>query len=235
MLQKIKNIIRNKFYDNTAVKNSYYEELMSSFDEEKCIICSLIDKTIENYLDNSLYEFTMDPVSRKIIRQSLGYCAKHTLKFINVIKNTNQRLSANIISKDITNYFLGQCNSSLRSAVKIRTGVFKKRKNCPVCKYQGVHESIYILEFIRGAGKKEFLERYNAKPGLCFEHLAMISGSVKNFEILKKIIEPQVAVLEDLDRDLNGFIKKFDYKNKKVITEGEAQAWIKLLGKINKT
>ena len=231
MIKKIKNIIRNRFSRDTAVKNSYYEELLGSFDGEKCTICKLVENTVENYMDNSLYEFTMDPASRKIIRESLGYCRKHTLKFIKVTENTNQRLSANIISEDITSYFLGQCTDP----AIMKKGIFRKRKHCPVCKYQEMHENIYIMEFTKGAGKKEFLERYNDKPCLCFEHLSMIIESVKNIDILKKIIEPQAAALGDLDRDLKRFIKKFDYRNKETITEDEAQAWIKLLTRINKT
>jgi len=233
MINKLKRFITGNRASET--KNTYYIELLETFDWEECVICKLLKSTTEKYLENLLHEFTMDPVSRREIRQAYGYCAKHTAQLVEVTKNTNQRLSASIVAEDLADYVLKQCRRSLKSGIRAGIDVFKKRDSCPICKYYSKHEKMYISEFSKGSAKEEFIDKFVEKPGICIEHLIKVSRSIKDLAALKKLLRPQVEIIGAIDLELNNFVKKFDHKSSEKITDREASAWIRLFNRINST
>lgn len=233
MINNFKRLITGSFGKSVDVKNTYYTELLETFDREGCVICKLLEISVLKYLENLLHEFTMDPTSRREIREAFGYCRKHTGQIIDVTKNTNQRLSASIVAEDLANSFLKHSKKLLRSGIQAGTGVFKIRKNCPICKYYSKHEKMYISEFAKGTAKEEFLEKFEEKPGICIEHLIMVSRSVKDRNALKRMLKPQIKEIEDIDLNLNNFINKFDHKSSEKITDNEASAWYRLFERIN--
>jgi len=233
MIKNFKRLIISNFGRSDDVKNTYYTELLESFDSEGCVICKLLKSTTLKYLENLLHEFTMDPTSRREIREAFGYCRKHTGQLIDVTKNTNQRLSASIVAEDLANSFLKHSKRLLRSGVQAGTGIFKTRKSCPICKYYSKHEKMYISEFAKGTAKEEFLEKFEENPGICIEHLIMISKSVKDRNALKRMLQPQIKEIEETSLDLDNFIKKFDHKSSERITDSEASAWYGFFERIN--
>jgi hypothetical protein len=233
MINNLKRLIASNFGRSADVKNTYYTELLESFNSEECVICKLLEISILKYLENLLHEFTMDPTSRREIREAFGYCRKHTEKLIDVTKNTNQRLSASIVAEDLASSFLKHSKKLLRSGIHASSGMFKIRKSCPICKYYNKHEKMYVSEFAKGIVKKEFLEKFEEKPGICIEHLIMVSKSVKDRNALKRILQPQIDSVEEIDLELNNFINKFDHKSSERITDSEASAWYRLFGRIN--
>lgn len=231
MIKKLRRFITGNKTSQT--KNTYYIELLETFDREGCVICKLLKSTTEKYLENLLHEFTMDPVSRREIRQAYGYCAKHMAQLIEVTKNTNQRLSASIVAGDLADYVLKQCRRFLKNGIRVGIDVFKKRNSCPICKYYSKHEKMYISEFSKGAVKEEFMEKFIENPGICIEHLIKVSRSIKDLAVLKRLLKPQVEIIGKIDIELNNFIKKFDHKSNEKITDGEASAWTRLFNRIN--
>ena len=233
MIKNFKSFITNNFGRPGDVKNTYYTELLETFSKEECAICKLLEISVLKYLENLLHEFTMDPTSRREIREAFGYCRKHTGQIIDVTKNTNQRLSASIVAEDLANSFLKHSKKLLRSGIQAGTGMFKIRKSCPICKYYSKHEKMYVSEFAKGTAKEEFLEKFEEKPGVCIEHLIMVSKSVKDRTALKRILKPQIKEIEETSLDLNNFIMKFDHKSSERITDSEASAWYGFFERIN--
>ncbi len=233
MINNFKRFITSNLGKPGDVKNTYYTELLESFDREGCVICKLLEISILKYLENLLHEFTMDPASRREIREAFGYCKKHTEQLVKVTKNTNQRLSASIVAEDLANYFIKHSKKLLKSGIKSGTGVFKIRRSCPICKYYSKHEKMYVSEFAKGAVKEEFLRKFEDSPGICLEHLIKVSKSLKDRTALKRLLKPQIAMIEEADHELNNFIKKFDHQNNERITDNEASAWFRLFERIN--
>ncbi|MCK5566838.1 MAG: hypothetical protein KAI62_02925, partial [Actinomycetia bacterium] len=153
MINNLKRLITSNFGRSADVKNTYYTELLESLNSEECVICKLLEISVLKYLENLLHEFTMDPTSRREIREAFGYCRKHTEQLIDVTKNTNQRLSAAIVAEDLANNFLKHSKRLLRSGIHASSGMFKIRKSCPICKYYNKHERMYVSEFAKGTAK----------------------------------------------------------------------------------
>lgn len=232
-MKNFKNFITGSFDKSGDVKNTYYTELLETFDTQECVVCKLLETSVLKYLENLLHEFTMDPASRREIREAFGYCKKHTEQLIEVTKNTNQRLSASIVAEDLANYFLKHSRTLLKSGIKSGTGIFKIRRSCPICKYYSKHEKMYISEFVKGTAKEEFLRKFEENPGICLEHLVKVSKSIKDRTALKRLLKPQIAMIEETDHKLNNFVRKFDHKSSEKITDSEASAWYRFFERIN--
>jgi len=233
MINNLKKLITSSFSKPDDVKNTYYTELLETFDREECVICKLLEISVLKYLENLLHEFTMDPESRREIREAFGYCKKHTEQLIEVTKNTNQRLPASIVAEDLANYFIKHSKKLLKGGIKTGTGVFKMRRSCPICKYYSKHEKMYISEFSKGTAKEEFLRKFEESPGICLEHLIKTSKSIKDRTALKRLLKPQIAMIEETDHELNNFGRKFDHKSNERITDNEASAWHRFFELIN--
>jgi len=233
MINNFKRLIAGNFGRSADVKNTYYTELLETFDTRGCVICKLLEISVLKYLENLLHEFTMDPTSRREIREAFGYCRKHTGQLIDVTKNTNQRLSVSIVAEDLANYFIKHSKRLLNSGIKSGTGVFKMRRSCPICQYYSKHEKMYVSEFSKGTAKEEFLEKFEKKPGICIEHLIKVSKSIKDRAAFKRLFKPQIAMIEEIDLELNNFIRKFDHKSNERITDSEASAWYRFFERIN--
>jgi hypothetical protein len=233
MIEVLRKIINKHQGSENKVKNTYYTELLETFSKDKCAICELLENSVEKYLENLLHEFTMDPVSRRQIRDSFGYCAKHTTQLIRVAENTNQRLSATIVAEDLANTFLKYCRKLVGGGI-LNNGSVKNNPDCPICLYFSKHERLYTSEFAKGTQKPEFLDKYRENPYICMDHLISISRLIKNRGILKKVLEPKMKEMGAIDRDLNNFIKKFDHRSRENITEKEAAAWISFFKTLNR-
>jgi hypothetical protein len=233
MIKRIKRFITGNFGKSVDVKNTYYTELLETFDSGDCVICKLLEVSVLKYLENLLHEFTMDPTSRKEIREAFGYCKKHIEQLIEVTKSTNQRLSAAIVAEDLADYFLKHSKQLSKGGIQAGSGMFKTRKICPICKYYNKHEKMYVSEFAKGTEKEEFLEKFELDPGICIEHLIQVSKSLKSRATLKRLLKPQIKAIKKIDLDLNNFIKKFDHRSSEGITDDEASAWFRMYERIN--
>jgi hypothetical protein len=234
MISSLKKIINRFQGKDKKTKNTYYSELFESFNSDGCVICRLLENSVDKYLENLLHEFTMDPVSRKKIRESFGYCAEHTAQLIDITENTNQRLSATIVAQDLASHFLKYCRKKIKWGTGKGIDQLKKNRDCPICEYYSLHEKLYISEFVKGTDKKEFLQRFIENSGICVDHLRKASRIINDPSILKRILETRIAAIEEIDLELKNFIKKFDYRNKENITDGEATAWIRFFNGLNR-
>jgi len=234
MIKKIRDFINRSISKGSKTKNTYYIELLEAPDGKECAICRLLVISIEKYIENLLHEFTMDSVSRREIRDSFGYCSKHTAQFIKVTENTNQRLSASIVAEDLANSFLKHCRKAVSGLSTRGIDSVNKNSSCPICTYYSKHEKLYISEFTKGIRKEEFLNKYRKNLNICIDHLKKVTRSIKDHSVLEKILEPMIAEIESIDLELKNFIMKFDHRSNDKITEGEAAAWIRLFNMINK-
>jgi hypothetical protein len=234
MIGSLKKIISRLRGKENKTKNTYYTELLQSFNNQGCAICRLLESSVDKYLENLLHEFTMDPVSRRKIRESFGYCSKHTAQLINIAEVTNQRLSASIVAEDLASHFLEHCRRAIKWGMGRGVDRLKKNPGCPICRYYSIHEKLYISEFARGAKKEEFLLRFIKNSEICLEHLLKVSAAIEDPTALRRVLEARIAVIEETGIDLKNFIKKFDYRNKENITDGEASAWIRFFKGINR-
>ena len=146
-------------------------ELLEAFKKEGCPICMLNYLNVDSYFSSILYESVNDPTVRRNLRDSLGYCKKHTVQFIQFVESSYNRFGATIMIEDVVRELIKKLeklsNLSLKEINKISTANF----NCPACIYQGKHEDIYYSEISNNINNEDFFNKFLESDGLCLTHL----------------------------------------------------------------
>lgn len=228
---KYNNIFKKS---NTSSKytNKSFHELLEAFKKEGCPLCRVVSFSIDSYFESLLYEFVNDPKVRSDLRESLGYCQKHSAQLKEVVEKSHHKLGASIIVEDVTKELIKKLEKLSKLPLKELKKIIITNHNCPACIYQQSYENIYYSEILINLENKDFFNKFLDSDGLCFNHLLGLLKIIKNLTTRNKIIENQKLKLTKINKDLNAFVKKHDHQNKEKITPDEANAFEKALRKM---
>jgi hypothetical protein len=223
--------IKRKNNEINDSKSFSYYNLLESFKQDGCPICILLQKTIDGYFESLLYENVNDPFVRKEIKNSFGYCKKHSIQIEKVAERSFQDFGLSIIIEDLANTLMHRYKD-LNKSVEKQDRRKQPSKVCPVCVYENTFKEIYASDIARCIKDERFFNEFRSGPGLCFNHLIAVKKYITDPSDLKRLLEFQESVLEKTIHDLRNFIKKHDYRNKEPIAVTEAMARKKALRKI---
>lgn len=201
--------------------NTYYELIDTMKEERGCPVCFLLDKYIDRYIDNLLYENVNDKDVRAQILNSRGFCREHSKRILRY-GYKGYALGVAIIYKDLVESYLKELNEG-----KIIPG------RCFVCKVSDGIESRLLDEVIKSIKEYEFYETYRNSDGLCIYHLSRILNSVRDKEIRDIFLEIVISKLKTLSKDLSEFIRKQDYRFKDESMEEKSDSWIRAIDILN--
>ena len=154
-------MVYNNIFKKSNTSNKYtnksFHELLEAFKKEGCPICSIVDFSIDNYFENTLYEFVNDPKVRRDLRESLGYCQKHSAQLKRVVEKSYQKLGACIIIEDVIKELIKKFSEFLKLPLKQLKNIDIESHKCPACIYQSRYENIYYLEILNNLENENFL------------------------------------------------------------------------------
>lgn len=207
----------------------------------ECPICELKARFEKNTVDYYVGPSLMEPDNR-IETNETGFCARHFELMYNTQANrlglglvldtymTEQikRIEKASKSKRITNK-----NSFLKNILKkedasttektdaLITYLENHEKECCICKkldytmdrYIDIILSLYFTE-------KSFRDRFTSGKGFCLPHMKVLLstaankyGESKYTDFANAIIKMQIENLERIEKEVDWFTKKFDYRN----------------------
>jgi len=229
--------MNKKINSNTGqsgkVISKSFSELLDVFKKDGCPICNLNRLNVDSYFSSILYECVNDPGVRKKLRDSLGYCRKHSIQFIQFVESSYNRFGASIIIADVASEVIKELNRlsnlSLKDLKKVKASYHK----CPACIYMQSHEYIYYSEIISNLENDDFLSEFLKSGGLCQIHLLELIKIIKNPHIRNKIIENQKLKLSEFIKDMNVFVKKHSGQSSQKISADEGDAFKNAIRKIS--
>jgi len=140
-------------------KHSNYFELRDACKVSGCPACTLITKTVRRYLDSLLYESVNDPVVRRKLRSSLGFCRRHSLALLTV----GDAFGVAIIYQDI----LMQVDAALKEGAAPEI-----RGECPACSAEREGSESYLNVMMAFLGDEELKTALLRSDGLCLDHIS---------------------------------------------------------------
>ena len=196
----------------------------------ECPFCYLREKMERDVVDFVMGPSYMDEDIRAIT-DKMGFCDDHFVKMYNSGNKLGLALILSThlkkINKDLSQIFDSELNEK-------RKGFFeKKHQSSPYCQFnaslQGTcyacekiserMESYYNTFFYLFKTEPEFCEKIRVGKGFCLDHLGQVikkgkkALSPKIYEQLLQVVIPlQKENLERLDKELEWFIQKFDYR-----------------------
>jgi len=184
---------------------------------EGCPICRILRSYEGSQIDTILYEHVNDPEVRKEFQKSFGLCTYHAWKTLK--KAYSEPLLGPLGVAVIYESILSRYITSLEERKTLDEG------ECFLCELVQQKEMDTIEAFADRI--EELLQDYeNSNSILCKKHYEMLLRelSQRNPKTVDRLQEIQVKKLKELQKRINSFIDKFDYRAKEEPTKEEASS-----------
>jgi FtsZ-binding cell division protein ZapB len=220
-----------------------------------CPICRRRSDAERAYIRSLLEEHTNDPVTRKYIVDSLGYCPEHSWQTGRMeVEEFGSPLGtariyqqlAGVVAARLARY-ANRLHSSRQSAWKRRLQSLlggwlhlpvpveiQPRAQCRVCQKgdEAVRTSLEALLDGLCNAQSSLCELYDASDGLCLPHLrqALTTATQADQSAAKYLIENTLHRLDVLQREIDEFarMERWDYHTE-AKPEREKDAWLNVL------
>ncbi|HUO57771.1 MAG TPA: DUF6062 family protein [bacterium] len=187
---------------------------------DRCPLCFLLQDYVHEHIKSLLEESVTDPVSRKALFQSRGFCRRHAWMGVQQGKHLGMSvIYASLLEKGL---------KELADGPKF----WKKTspKPCPICESEKKRDLSQIQQFAAAWEQSEKLrESFKTHGILCLNHLEKILQEKINATHRKSLYETGKKALEALLKELNEFLEKQDYHRSHESFGKERDAWIRVV------
>jgi hypothetical protein len=202
-----------------------YYQLLDLFKEEQCPVCAIIHESLSHYFSTSFVEEINRAEFREPLRQSLGYCRRHSEYLRRFITKKRYRLGIAILYEDI----LAQVVEWHMAPKATRLGSDSPAlhsEQCPACNLEHEIEA-YAAQLVADyLHDNEFQKQFRRSSGVCLPHLRAIAAKTKNDSARRFLFEAAVNHLSRTEHDIQELIRKNDYRFAgEKITKEEAASW----------
>ena len=229
----------------TPAKFLTYFQLLDAFTEPGCPVCSIVEHGALKALDGLLYEQVNDPVTRKRLAESHGFCNWHAwmlprtpgsalgaaLIYRHLLQNTLDRLPAPRQAADSD-----KPSSTLRNRVLGGRAtppaflVWRRTKSpCLLCTMAQRVERDALAAVLDFVSEPEFSEAFARSAGLCLPHLSLSLEMGAEHPNHALLLGTHRARWEDLRWELDEFVRKFDYRYADEARGREGTSWSRAL------
>jgi len=213
-------------------------DLHEAYAAPGCPVCALLSRSERRYIDATLYEHVTDVRWRGEVRAARGFCALHTEHVLHVGRSA---LGVSLVAADIIKTLreilpnarpnaASNALSRLRSSLggtNAQANLLRPQQPCPICTYLAELGAIYIAALIDDVATAQGQAAYKRSVGLCLPHLA--AAVQRGSEGITAVLEHQAQTWEQLEGELNEFIRKSDYQYSGEPMESERDAWRRAL------
>ncbi len=223
-----------------SIKNITYLDLIEACQQPGCLVCTLRQDMVENYIRMLFHEHINDPPSRDKLRYSYGLCYQHS--WLAIDGQLGNALGMAIISRDVIGKLLLDLSkqriakerfSKLKKLIPTKDGNdqkglwFKPERDCPVCLHQALVEERVLNTLIVSIQRIELSEAIQGSNGLCLPHLRQSLGMNASPEAVQALLDLTRDRWEKLDFELSEFIRKNDYRFSKEGFGEEKDSWMR--------
>ncbi len=185
--------------------------------DEGCPVCRILRSYEESQIDTILYEHVNDPEVRKKFQESSGLCTYHAWKTLK--KAYSEPLLGPLGVAVIYESILSRYIASLEERKSPNEG------ECFLCELVQQKEKDTIEAFAERI--EELLPDYeNSNSILCKRHYKMLLQELnqRDPKTADRLREIQIKKLKELQKRINSFINKFDYRAEEEPTKEETSS-----------
>jgi hypothetical protein len=204
-----------------------------------CAVCKLVTEAGEKLLSNLFYERVNDPLTRKTLEVSDGFCEWHdwlaarmssaqsglAVIYRGILEGVLERLKVERVSADA-----GQQKNGFAGLFRNGSGLpplLKRASECCICFHTENTEDHYLLDLIIWFDEEELRASFDRSVGICLPHLDMVIARYPSHENLPAPIEAQRIKCEELEAHLNEYIRKLDYRFAQEAPGIEKDSWLR--------
>ena len=210
--------------------------LIEALQSPACALCQIAQQNNPRYVETLLDEAVIDVEQRDMWRAAKGLCNWHAWM---AVKTPQGAGSLAILYHDVLGHDLSQVGplaatddgqrrgAQRRFTRRLQTWLdsWRSGPTCPACRIWLEQERLYIQVLLNDWHEPALSRAFAASVGLCWPHVRRLAAWQPRHAHLPAILEAQRACLEGLQRDLESFIRKLDYRFADEPYGREADAW----------
>lgn len=223
-----------------------YFDLIETFSQPGCAVCSLLLRNVDRSLDALLYEYVNDPDTHRAFRTRRGLCNEHSWQ---LARHTGNALGIAIlyeaavdeVLKTIDRVPLGVDPQSglgrlLGSAGKPNASLLADRLEpagmCRICELLADSEKQYLHILSDYLGDERMLEAFRSSDGLCLPHFRQLLRRIRHPADLQHLLSIQTAIWSRLREELAEYRDKSDYRRIREGMGAEGSSWLRAIGRL---
>ena len=170
--------------------------LIEAFRYRGCPICQILDQDEYDFMCQWQHRTFMEEKTREDLVSAKGYCNFH---FYEMARLTSPLVNA-VVVKDLID----------KEVEEIEKGAIPSpgKIDCPVCRYVGQKEEVYLREFTTLLQDDAIQKKYEGTDGLCRVHMKKILYPLEGNELGQFVLRTQLSQLKNLKEELQNFISK---------------------------
>lgn len=198
-------------------KHLPYFSFIESIKKDTCPICILVNKNINKFFEDLLYEKVNDINIRKKFKEYSGFCNYHAHQFLKY----NDGIAISLLNKDL---LINNINS-----INNKSYLFKKQKkktNCQICELKKEYENHYLSIFSEFWNDEALKNNFISNSFLCIPHLNMLKSKFKNIPdwLFDTIRNKYTIILNNVNSYLDSC--NFDDNKKNIsLTTDQINSW----------
>jgi hypothetical protein len=200
-----------------------------------CVLCALVQRSLQRYLSALAYESVTDVRERALIRAARGFCAEHG----RMLRENRAALGSALIYRDVLVHLVqdlegletrGQrgddVGGRLRRALLGGEGAaaLPPRATCPACRRVEEAEQLYCDALAVGMDDGAIVAAFGRSDGLCAPHLRVVLRLARPQQVARLQVA-QIAIWKALIDELDEFIRKQDHHFRHEPSGDEADSW----------
>lgn len=207
--------------------------LIEALQSPACALCQIAEQNNPRYVETLLDEAVIDVEQRDAWRAAKGLCGWHAWM---AVKTPQGAGSLAILYHDVLRHDLLQIDSiaapdgdrpqrRFRRRLRNWLASWQSGPTCPACRIWLEQERLYVQALLNDWHDPALSQAFVDSVGLCWPHVQRLAAWQPRHENLPSVLKAQRVNLERLQRDLESFIRKLDYRFADEPYGREADAW----------
>jgi len=203
-------------------KDITYGEIATAVEQGGCPLCTLRDRGLYRALFPLLYELTNEPGVREHIRESRGFCFRHTWNLYEI--SAHDPLVYGVPVAIFYEDLLRQERESL-SASHRPAGT----KGCPGCEQEREIDALFIPKLRELLREPGFRAEWDKGGPLCLPHYWKLLEGQERAPWRDYVVGRQRELVDRLLTELREYLRKQDYRFQHELRRSDETAWIRAL------
>jgi Family of unknown function (DUF6062) len=214
-------------------------KLVQACGQPGCPVCRCVGEESRGHLDALIAEHVTDPDTRRALRDAWGFCNWHTWMLLEI---EGSPFGASILCEDLVRRALHRLEEPdvprrrrlrawLRPSSERRRPAavdrYARRSVCTVCVSVAETERHHLLTLVRSVRDGALEEAYGASDGICLPHLLRAVELTAGTSEARPLVERTRHKWAAVQRDLESFIEKHDYRNRAAYTDADAGSYMR--------
>ncbi|MBA3869418.1 MAG: hypothetical protein H0X30_09700 [Anaerolineae bacterium] len=213
-----------------------FHNLIETFPASGCVVCNLVQRDVNRFLDSHLYEYVNTPETHADIRGSRGLCATHSGHLVEFGASV---LGITILHAAVMDELLktvaepnraasafGRLRGSTGSTLANR---LEPTEQCMACQALERAESQHTNSIAEYINDQRMHDAYAASEGLCLPHFRQVLRAAPDTAHTDLLLKLQIPKWRDLKAELDMLAKKYDVNHADEVVGQEADSWRRAL------